>query len=79
MDIQVRYISGDDNMDKLAYFYQGADISSGSFIDSQIFAPFSCSSKDTEGDLHLFLQTATGTSCVVSIRIDFDIFNVRGI
>lgn len=79
MDIQVRYVSGNDNLDKLVYLYQSADISGGSFIDSQIEAPFSCSTKNVDGDLHLFLKSGAGTSCVVSLRVDFDIFNIKGI
>jgi hypothetical protein len=75
MDIQIRYISGNGDLDKLVYLYDDAIINSDGFIDSNFNAPFSCATRGTDGDMHLFLQSAA--DCVVSIRIDFDINNHR--
>ena len=77
MDIQIRYVSGNDKLEKLAYLYESATINSTGFIDSNIIGPFSCATRGTDGDLHLYLESAS--TVVVSLRIDFDINNMKGI
>jgi hypothetical protein len=77
LDIEIRYISGNSDRDKLVYLYEGADISSGTFVDSSIDAPFSLHSKRVDGDLYLYL--ASDASCTISVRIDIDINNVSGL
>jgi hypothetical protein len=77
LDIQIRYKTGNDDLDKLAYLYEAADISSGSFIDSGIDAPFSLQSKKVDGDLYLYLES--DANCTLSIRLDVDINNVSGL
>lgn len=77
LNIQLRYISGDDSRDKLAYLYEAADISSGSFIDSDINGPFSLHSKKVDGDLYLYLES--DANCTLSIRLDVDINNISGL
>lgn len=77
MDVQVRYVSGNGDLDKLVYLYDNATIDSSGFVDSNVYAPFSCATRGTDGDLHLYLESAAG--CIVSIRIDFDINNQKGI
>lgn len=79
VDMQLRYISGNGNLDKLAYLFQNITIDSSGFVDSSIEGPFTCATKGTDGELHLYLQAEAGKQCTLSIRIDFDINNVKGI
>ncbi len=77
--VQIRYLSGIDDLNKLVYLYEGASIDPSGFIDSDIKAPFSCVTKNTEGDLSLFVQAGAGTDCYIDMRIDFDINNLKGL
>ena len=77
LDIQIRYKTGNDDRDKLAYLYEAADISTGIFVDSDINAPFSLQSKKVDGDLYLYLES--DSNCTLSIRLDVDINNISGL
>jgi hypothetical protein len=77
LDIQIRYISNNSDLHKLAYLYESASVTDAGFVDSSIDAPFSCASKTVDGDLHLYLES--DIDCELGIRIDFDINNYKGI
>lgn len=79
MNIQIRYVSGNSNIDKLVYLYSTAAINSSGFVDSAVAAPFSCATRGTDGDLHVYFEAEAGKQCVISARVDFDINNVKGI
>jgi hypothetical protein len=76
LNVQIRYISGNSDLDKLVYLYESAVVNNVSgFVDSDIKAPFSCNIRGTDGDLHLYLES--DVSCVVNIRVDLDISNFK--
>lgn len=77
LDIQIRYISNNSDLDKLVYLYESASVTDSGFVDSGIPAPFSCASKTVDGDLHLYVES--DIDCQLAIRIDFDINNYKGI
>lgn len=70
-DIQIRYFSGDSSLNTLVYKNTSVSISSGSYTDSAIDAPFNLNNVDDEDGLILYVQT--DSTSTFDIRVDIEV------
>lgn len=79
VNIQIRYITDNENPEKLAYLYTDAvfDATTSTFVDSDIKAPFSLRSRGIDGYLSFYIESPD-EDCELNIRLDFDINNISG-
>jgi hypothetical protein len=76
MNVEIRYEAGYSGREKLIYLFEDAELPT--FVDSDIHAPFSLSSrKENDGDIHLYILP--DANCTVSIRLDINLEDKLGI